>query len=353
MEIEPRQLSLDQLLAIAELLGSEVGLAMAKKQGIVHTRFGDFSIGQITAALIKLLSQIGPDHREAFVQDLIHGVVENVELAYFRKLVDENGRCIPDRSIVTAEICKARSSEFMIQNHEGLFDFFELLNHWKSICQVSAGDAWDLNAAFGSLEARVEQEPAIKNLLQGPYFPVILPPVPEGFQGNKGKNPGYGQYLNQILFPVLSQSYTGCYPEFKIEIERDCREPFSSNIKVLEARHARLFQDLLKGPIFGILFPACMHGFSPLAQQQMVKLMPDDFSLMGPIEAMVATSLYPSHFAAGNKCLPLDCSAVKDAKDKYYLLMPDDRELRIIRHNWPATTNGVTSGGLFLRLPVN
>jgi len=216
---------------------------------------------------------------------------------------------------------------------------------------VSMGDAWDLNAAFRSLEARVEQEPAIKNLLQGPYFPIILPPVTEEFQGNKGKNPGYGQYLNQILFPVLYRSYIEEYPSYSVE-HRSLR-PFSSDIKVLEARHARLYQDLLKGPIFGILFPACMHGFCPLAQQQMVKLMPDDFSLMGPIEAMVATSLYPSTFVAERKCLPLDCSAVKDAKDEYFLLVPDDLELKMIRHGWPETTNGVTSGGLFLRLPAN
>ncbi|MFA5358927.1 MAG: hypothetical protein WC310_03875 [Patescibacteria group bacterium] len=228
---------------------------------------------------------------------------KNVILEDICVLVDKNGRCIPQRGVVTANVCDP-SADYRFEGLTGYVNYATIILMWEALFEQKAGmTPVEFEQRIEAIKQRVAtwsmaSKPQIANLFAGPHFPIILPQLPAG---------DHGIIIRNHILPVVERAYLMAFHNGEFTSNR--HEDLAENTKIVDERHAKLVADLEQGPIPGIMcYP--LQGFDIIAQQQMAALMPDFISLAGAIEPGVTLALYPK-LLAGAKTPNQDCSAIR------------------------------------------
>jgi hypothetical protein len=253
-----------------------------------------------------------------------------------RLLIDKNGRGIPQPE-VTARVCDPNLFSFFDRLAED-FNLQELVSRFEVLFGKTEITN-DLGARLNAIKENLLVDPRIANLLNGPYFPIILPQIPKG---------DYGTMLESLLLPVVDKAYTEAFPDRKFVNRRG--GALAGQVKIVDERHAQLIADLENGPIVGIFFPSPLQGFLVKAQRQMANLTPENLSLAGPIEYAVSLALYPKQLARGTNTPYMDCSAVQWCVSSYSLyFIADDDKLSFVRRGDLDYLDADSTGGFFAR----
>jgi len=308
-------LTLDTIVKVADALSVKAMITIAESREGDPAKFGPFSIGQIEAGLNHFLASVPPEERESVFEAIVRGGTRAVVTLeeVIKLLIDRNGRGIPIKPKVTANVCDPNRSfyleAFNLVDPTGLITM--MVSYQKLFSQSPLGGLVDeYTRRFNAIRAKVAANPCIANLFVGPSYPVILPQIPEGDYGKA--------VLEDFILPVVKASYEAAFPgrkfinrrEGQLKFNNRREGQFKSQVTIVDERHQQLVTDLTKNPIVGIL-TLPLQGFSVHAQRQFAKLMPEGISLAGPIEIGVGEALYPKHLSRDNNTPVKDCSAVQ------------------------------------------
>ncbi|MFH0988081.1 MAG: hypothetical protein V1763_01780 [Parcubacteria group bacterium] len=330
-----REMNLENAARLIEMLGgAEKVAALLSGRSSAGFKYGALDFGQVEA----LCNKLGGIEK---VFAIVRGERKVTLADAIQLLVDQNGRCIPQSS-VTASVCDPNKAYFF--DRTGTVDFTALAKRAKKLFgNCVAVDGKNLEKQFVAIKEMVSNWPTkdrsqIANLFAGPHFPVVLP---------KRTKDDYGKVIESTLLPVLAKAYEMAFPgrqfvNYKIG-------ELAKQVEIIDDGHRRLWDDLGKGQVAGILcYP--MHGFSVDAQRQFSKLMPDFISLAGPYEAIVATSMWPKQLARDFHTPVQDYSAVswQSPSSSLCLNAPGGKLAFSGRFNL-GFAGGNCSGGLFVR----
>ncbi len=153
----------------------------------------------------------------------------------------------------------------------------EIYNGFLSI------DDGEFISKAGLLIARLK-ELGFANLLKRGAYPTAIPTI-------DGRH-NYTTHLFRTFLPLLNDMiwrhreglWTCDFPE---AISRSTTEQFSC-----DHRHGALFEKTHHGTIYGLHLPFALQGFSLHGARELIKYLPPNFSLCGPIETCAAMLLY-------------------------------------------------------------
>lgn len=283
-------------------------------------------------ALVKAFPN-GRDDIDAVLRGDLRITLEEV----IRSLYDKYGRCIPtvNKTVVTAAVCDP-NKRYCLERLANDFNFATVFKDWEMLF----GQRVILSAEerIVALVEKIKSEPRIANLLNGPWYPVLLPKISEGT---------YGLILESEILPAVKRANQAAFSEGDFVNHRGGE--LKEQITIVDDRHKRLFTDMRSRQLVGIVcYP--LQGFSTQAQRQMAMLMPENFSLLGAMDAAVADAMYPRQLAHGTETPVRICSAVQCQKPALPLCFyVEKRKLNFgCGHNL-TSADGSFSGGFFIR----
>jgi len=143
---------------------------------------------------------------------------------------------------------------------------------------ISSHSLLAINTSFDSFKLQIESiiqsiqsNSEISPLLNGPYFPFIIPTISE--------KSDIGTVLNDLLLPALNSSFKASFPKY--DFVNRCRDPLAGNLLAAsDSKHECLLARVNNEEVVGCLFPA-LSEFSINAAFDFVNSLPQNFSLSG------------------------------------------------------------------------
>lgn len=129
------------------------------------------------------------------------------------------------------------------------------------------------------IKATVTADENTRNLFKGIQIPFLaLPPAGDA---------DIGHQLDSVLLEGVDRSYTAKFPEFTFT--NYMHGELAGKLSVVPGvRYEKLLDAWKQGPVVGWYFPTCMAGFAIPDQRALMKRLPEQLILSGPIEASFA-----------------------------------------------------------------
>lgn len=221
-----------------------------------------------------------------------------------QKLFDKNGRRIKPKGLSSA-ICDLHKDLYINQPN---IDYQERLCFGFSDTGLDPGmSVEDFSAKTDKLLNNLQSREELKNLLNGPYFPIIIPKLhlsnPLGLSG-----------MIQEIIKAVRKSY-----EKNILLKLRERRPFHIyDERALQgvfevacgSRYNRLLKWINKESVVGIYFPMVFQGYSIDAQREQMITLPQGLILSGPLDVGMAFAMYPDVLGRDWNTPSYLCSAV-------------------------------------------
>lgn len=248
--------------------------------------------GQIAAILYKV-SGGDREKLEAILRNEFEIKLEEKIL----RLFDQHGRRIPHN--LENRVVDANRKFYLNQpKMETTVDFANRLLRVEGFFGRTGFTAENFEKEIRKLEEKIRQDKAIANLMECPYFPVVIP---------KTKVDDHGEILEQKFIPVVKQAYQEQFPNRKFYNWRE--GDLKAKVDIVEdSRHDELVREMRKGAVAGIHFANPLHGFSVLASREQMTTLPDGFVLSG-YGSLVAITMYPDELARDYQTPGYDLSA--------------------------------------------
>lgn len=145
---------------------------------------------------------------------------------------------------------------------------------------------------------RVKNDPLIANLLNGPYFPFVIPQLAGDL----------GQLLDDTIVPALERSYRAQFPGRPFTNYRH-GELARQVMVIAETRQERLVEAMAKGSVCGVYFPA-LQGFGISADREFIGRLPKCLILSG-MEVPVVVTAYPEIFGRDHNTPGMDMASLQ------------------------------------------
>ncbi|MFA5184263.1 MAG: hypothetical protein WC456_01935 [Patescibacteria group bacterium] len=222
-------------------------------------------------ALYNILG--GPEMVEKILSSDVYVILKAAK----RKLVDKHGRFIPlglSAPVVDADYNYyfERPAEDDLELVRRFINMTQLLNCSSEIYFKDFKDRTD------EILQRVKDDRQLANLLQGPYFRIILPPLQVGVD--------IGKTLEDIFLPAIEQAYLQHFPERRFQ--NKLKEELIGRVSIAEgAQYAPLLEAMSQGAVPAILFPTAFQGFSDLAAHEVLDMLSEEVEAQNEIDDLI------------------------------------------------------------------
>ena len=186
-------------------------------------------------------------------------------------LIDTKGRMVPTESDYVYE--KEDRNYFVIQKPE--LDISEVYKRFESVFegQIEVSRE-DFSRLVNEILSRIQNNSEISNILNGPYFPFLIP-----------RNVENRQNILEFLIEKLKKSFENFYPnyEFKNFANQIDEDSYINSVdKVIKVGN---FEN--KSAV-GLYFPSVLTGYSIYSQRLAFNKLGQDVFLGGPFDTISA-----------------------------------------------------------------
>lgn len=226
-----------------------------------------------------------------------------------QKLFDKNGRRIPFN--LKASVCSPDKDYFVKQPYvsypQRLYKGFTNtgLNAFMSL-----GDFSDKAEKLLNQLRRSEQ---LKNLLKGPYLPIIIP---------KTNLIDLGAMTAELV-TAAGKSYQNHFTKLfgkQRSFNNYRKDELEGHVTIVDgSRYEQLVEGIKKESVVVIYFPTVLQGYSVNAQREQMTTLPKGLILSGPLDVAMAFAMYPDVLGRDDKTPGYDCSAVNWQSSDYSL----------------------------------
>jgi len=180
------------------------------------------------------------------------------------------------------------------------------------------GNASDFKKTTETLLEMIRRDARLEPILNGVYIPIYLP---------KFEIEDYGLLVEKVLLPALKKSYETTFTDrsFVNSMSGKLRGQLAS---AAESRQERLIDRMALGPVYGVLFPVALQGFSVLAAREQMASLPEGFVLSGVLDSCIAMSEYTDVLARDAKVPTLVCGGTTWQDNLALCFHPSDKDLR-------------------------
>lgn len=160
------------------------------------------------------------------------------------------------------------------------------------------GNATDFKKRIEVLLSMIRGDDRLSPILNGVHIPICLP---------KCEIDDYGSLIDELLLPTLKKSYEATF------MNRSFVNSMIGKLHGLlsiasESRQERLIEKMTNEPVYGILFPVALQGFSILAAREQMVQLPEGFVLSGVLDSCIAMIEYSDVLARDANVPTLVCA---------------------------------------------
>lgn len=225
--------------------------------------------------VLKILTQFPANRQLALynilggpeiVEKILSGDVYVVLKAAKRKLVDKHGRFIP--LSLSPPVVDANYDYYFHQPAEDNTNLRQSFINMTLFLNCSSEISFkDFKTRTDQVIERVKNNKQLVNLLEGPYFRIILPPI--------SKNIDIGKTLEDVFLPAIKTAYLKQFPgrHFQNKLQGE----LIGQISMAEGmRYEQLIEEMSRGAVPAVLFPTAFQGFSNLAAQKVINMLSEE-----------------------------------------------------------------------------
>ncbi len=258
----------------------------------------DVSIGQFKAFIQKIG---GLENFKKFLRDeleLNFSEKDAVVVAAIKKLFDKTGRRIKPKDL-KASICDPNKNYYVKQ--PAVIDYSDrLYRGFEKTGLLSCMSAADFTDEAIALINEVNNDKQYKDLLNGPYLPIIIP---------KSKLTDLGA-MTEELVGAAEKAYKKQFPNRPFTNYR--KNDLKGKVSIIPgSRYEQLLNKIKDESVVGIYFPTALQGYSVDAQREQMSTMPERFILSGPLDTAMAFTMYSDVLGRDGSTPVYDCSAVQ------------------------------------------
>jgi hypothetical protein len=193
---------------------------------------------------------------------------------------DNFGRCIPGQ-LVSAAHEKSRRYFKIVQPETDYSAFYERLNTAFDLSEYISCEQFEQRVK--AIIAQVENDTALKGMMNGVYVPFILP---------KADYDDIGHALENKFLPAVNAAFNQSFPNY--EFLNHYSENLEAKLSVAEgSRHHQLINEMKNDVVVGIYFP-CLLEYSVQAARERVARLPDNCLLAGGYDTAAAFIAAPN-----------------------------------------------------------
>lgn len=311
---------------------------MSNKGGYGQWLTKDWTIGQLNA-LVKILG-------EETARKILDREIVFTQKTATKSLFDKNGRRIPIG--LEAEVCDAcpkvshqpwNLKEKKIDYSNRIGQLFLGFEGTGVLPNLSITDK-QFKQKTEHLLALIKSDPQIANILNGDFFPIVMPKI-------DNENESIGAIVKKYLLGAAGsirecfggKLRNGC---LWMDKKENMVEP------VHESRYSQLSDKMKKGSVPGIYFPFALQGFSVEASREQMASLPNGFILSG-LDAIIAMTMYPGlGMYRKEKNIKLALSSIRWGGRQTFRFWADkNQELDFTYTMNPDKAFGNESSGLF------
>ena len=306
--------------------------ALMAIKGHEQVKYGDDDIGRYEA----LRNRLGDPLTEKLLADQVRIVLADEQTAVVEKRIlsvfDRISRRIwtpPSESQIT--VAEANRSFYLepptilyAECHNRLAEFFPKGAKFASVSEFGE--------KIEALGAQIRGDELVRNILNGPYFPICLPQIEAGDVGEILE--GFVEAAGRSYEHHLGRKFTN-----------HRKGTLAGQVTIMHDSHKRVVEKMIKGPLVGLL-TVPLQGFSIPAQREQMAGLPEFMSLAG-LEFAVAMIAYPETLARDWHTPGLDLSAYQWQSAGCSLSFEADG-VRLGFDDRYLDAGGYYSGGLFL-----
>lgn len=267
----------------------------------------DYTGGQTKSLLEKLWRAAG-QKREML--DAIRSGSHRITIEeVIRKLLDKNGRGIPQEEMTGSTVPENTSFKFT----QPQWDYAKRLIRLQQFFPLGTRfvTAEQFQSRSEAIIAKLGADELMKSLLKRVHLPIALPHLP-GFDTRQ-----YGKTLEEMFLAAVQGSYEQCFanveePEKSRKLNNYRAGELEGQVTVIDGtRHIRLIAAMVQAPTVALYFPNPLQGFSIPAAREFISLMPEEFLLAGGFDAATAMVAYPDVLAKDYQTPGLDMAALQ------------------------------------------
>lgn len=268
-------------------------------------KFKEINLGQIEAFVTKVgglenFKKILSGELEFKISAKDAAVV-----AAIAKLFDKTGRRIKPKDL-EASICDPNKDFYVEQPKIDYTD--RLCRGFEGTGLVPFMSLADFAGDADALINELKNDEQYKNLLKGPYFPIIIP---------KSQLTDLGA-MTEELVGAAEKAYKKQFPNRPFTNYR--KGDLKGKVSIIPgSRYSQLFDKLKQESVVGIYFPTALQGYSVDAQREQMSTLPERFILSGPLDAAMAFTMYSDVLGRDGNTPLYDCSAVQWQSSEYSL----------------------------------
>lgn len=218
----------------------------------------------------------------------LKNIKEKINEFFPEPIADNNGRIIPGGKDKDGNIIELESSvtdpdpEYTIEKIDiNKIDYKERLSRLEESLGTKVGiTPEEFKSKTQELINKMESRKDLKNLLNGPCFPIVIPKIEKGDLGT----------LIEKYLKGVEKSYKKQFPGRKFNNHK--KGKLSKQVNIINERYKQFFDKLKQGPTVLLFFPTTMQGYSVDASREQVDCLPEELNLSS-IENIFANIVYP------------------------------------------------------------
>ena len=179
------------------------------------------------------------------------------------------------------------------------------------------GDATDFKKRVEMLLSMIRGDGRVAPILNGVHIPIYLPKCEIG---------DYGLLIDELLIPAVKKSYKATFTNRRF-VNSMSGKLHGELAIASESRQERLIEKMAAEPVYGILFPVALQGFSILAAREQMAPLPEGFVLSGVVDSCIAMIEYPDVLARDANVPTLVCAGTTWQGNLSLCFHPSDRVL--------------------------
>ncbi len=262
-------------------------------------KYPDFTFGRTQALIdqlggLDIVNKILSGDLKVSVQGPLLQVNEGI-----KPLFDKNGRRIPLN--LNAAVCDPDKDYFVEQPSVSYKD--RLCKGFTNTGLNAFMSLADFSDKAEKLLNELRSSEQLKNLLKGPYLPIIIPKTHLTDLGA----------MTEDLVTAAGKSYQNHFTKLfgKRSFTNYRKGELEGQVTVANgSRYERVVEHIQKESMVGIYFPTVLQGFSVHADVEQMASLPESLILSGPLDIAMAFAMYPDVLGRNGYTPVYDCSAV-------------------------------------------
>lgn len=254
-----------------------------------------------------------------------------------QKLFDKNGRRIKPKELKSA-VCDPDKDYFVHQPSVSYKD--RLCKGFTNTGLNAFMSLADFSDKAEKLLNQLRSSEQLKNLLKGPYLPIIIPKTHLTDLGA----------MTEDLVKAAGKSYQNHFTKLfgKRSFTNHRKSELEGQVTVVNgSRYERVVENIQKESMVGIYFPTVLQGFSVHADIKQMVSLPESLILSGPLDITMAFAMYPDVLGRYGYTPVYDCSAVNWRSSGYSLYFRSDEGVAYFDGRvYLSLARGCYSGGM-------